>query len=187
MKKILLISFVLISVMGLSTRSNAQVRIGVNINIGAQPDWGPAGYDGAEYYYLPDIECYYNVPQRQFVYLANGRWTFSASLPSCYAGYDLYSGYKVVVNRPYAYNYFNTDRVQYAHYKNYYGRQECRGNHYYERSYDRRDHDYDRHDRDYDRHDRDYDRHDRDYDHDNGWHGNGRKNGYWKHRGRHDD
>jgi hypothetical protein len=44
----------------------AQVR--VNINIGSQPVWGPVGYDHVDYYYLPDIETYYYVPTRQFVY-----------------------------------------------------------------------------------------------------------------------
>jgi hypothetical protein len=48
------------------TPASAQVR--VNINIGSQPVWGPVGYDHVDYYYLPDIETYYYVPTRQFVY-----------------------------------------------------------------------------------------------------------------------
>jgi len=95
----------------------AQVRLNVNFNIGSQPVWGPVGYDYAEYYYLPDIETYYYVPTRQFIYLSGDRWVFSYSLPSRYRGYDLYSGYKVVVNRPRAYKYFNDDRVRYRSYR----------------------------------------------------------------------
>ena len=95
----------------------AQVRLNVNFNIGSQPVWGPVGYDYAEYYYLPDIETYYYVPTRQFVYLSGDRWVYSYSLPPRYRGYDLYSGYKVVVNRPRAYKYFNDDRVRYRSYR----------------------------------------------------------------------
>jgi hypothetical protein len=95
----------------------AQVRLNVNFNIGSQPVWGPVGYDYAEYYYLPDIETYYYVPTRQFIYLSGDRWVYSYSLPPRYRGYDLYSGYKVVVNRPRAYKYFNDDRARYRSYR----------------------------------------------------------------------
>ena len=97
--------------------ADAQVRLHVNVNIGSQPVWGPVGYDYAEYYYLPDVECYYYVPTRQFVYLSNGRWIFSYSLPVRYRNYDLYSGYKVVVNEPRAYLHFNSDRIKYERYR----------------------------------------------------------------------
>jgi hypothetical protein len=95
----------------------AQIRFNVNFNIGSQPVWGPVGYDYVEYYYLPDIESYYYVPTRQFVYMSGNRWIFSASLPPRYRSYDLYSGYKVVVNRPRAYTYFNEDRTRYGGYR----------------------------------------------------------------------
>ena len=94
--------------------SHAQVRVGLNINIGDQPSWRPSGYNYAEYYYMPDIETYYYVPQRQFIYLSNGRWVFSALLPAQYRNYDLYNGYKVVINRPNAYRYFEEDRYRYG-------------------------------------------------------------------------
>lgn len=113
MKKIVVVLFVVFSL--ISFRSSAQVSI--NVNIGSQPLWGPVGYDYVDYYYLPEIESYYYVPRKQFVYLSDGRWVFSASLPSRYRGYDLYSGYKVVVNGRNAYLNFNTDRVRYARYR----------------------------------------------------------------------
>ncbi|TCK85519.1 hypothetical protein [Albibacterium bauzanense] len=113
MKKIIVTFFVVFSLVSL--RSSAQVSI--NVNIGSQPLWGPVGYDYVDYYYLPEIESYYYVPERQFVYLSNGRWIFSASLPSRYRGYDLYRGYKVVVNGRNAYLNINNDRIRYAKYK----------------------------------------------------------------------
>ena len=100
---------------------NAQARVGININIHSQPDWGPRGYDYAEYYYLPDIECYYHVPRHQFVYIDGGNWVFSANLPRAYRHYDLYRGYKVVINEPRAYRYYNTHKVKYRGYNGYKG------------------------------------------------------------------
>ena len=114
MKKLLLAAGLLVGGFAVTEKAEAQVRVGVNINIGQQPPWRPAGYDYVEYYYLPDIETYYYVPRQQFVYLSNGRWVFSASLPSRYRGYDLYGGYKVVINRPDAYRYYQQDRVRYV-------------------------------------------------------------------------
>ena len=95
--------------------TQAQVR--VNINIGSQPVWGPVGYDYAEYYYLPDIDAYYYVPRHQFIYLSGGQWVFSAALPPRYRGYDLYSGYKVVLNEPRPYLHGNIYRERYAPYR----------------------------------------------------------------------
>jgi len=150
----------------------ASAQVSINVNIGSQPLWGPVGYDYVDNYYLPDIECYYNVPRRQFIYIDGGRWIFSASLPSRYRGYDLYSGYKVVVNSRDPYRYFDRDRVTYARYRKMRGQQVIRysndsryyviqGHHGYGKKH---------HSRDYDRHDR-YDRNDR-------W-DNDREHGKW--------
>ena len=106
-----------------ATQSKAQVS--VNINIGSQPLWGPVGYDRVDYYYFPDIEAYYSVPRGQFIYLNNGRWIFSACLPPRYAHYDLYRGYKVVINSPTPYLYFKNHKVQYAKYRGWNGKQKA--------------------------------------------------------------
>ncbi|MES2575842.1 MAG: hypothetical protein V4572_12935 [Bacteroidota bacterium] len=98
---------------------NAQVS--VNVNIGTRPSWGPVEAT-ADYYYIPDVQCYYDVRATQFIYLNNGVWIRSGNLPSQHRHYDLNRGYKVVLNdyhgsRPYA-NYRH-DRVKY--YKGYNG------------------------------------------------------------------
>jgi len=98
-------------------------QISVNVNLGAQPEWGPAGYNRADYYYLPDIETYYYVPKRQFIYRENDRWLFTSALPSRYRGYDLNNGYKVVMNTSRPYQYFSSHKVKYAKYKGYKGKQ----------------------------------------------------------------
>jgi hypothetical protein len=114
---------ILLVVTGSVISRPATAQVNVNINIGSQPAWGPVGYDYVEYYYLPDIEAYYYVPRRQFVYLSNGRWVFVTSLPSRYRSYNLYSGYKVVINQPRPYLNFKTHKVTYAKYKGNNGRQ----------------------------------------------------------------
>jgi hypothetical protein len=120
MKKFFL---VLLVATGALISKPATAQVSVSINIGSQPTWGPVGYDYVEYYYLPDIETYYYVPRHQFVYISNGKWIFATSLPTRYRSYNLYSGYKVVINGPRPYLNFTTHRVTYAKYKGNNGRQ----------------------------------------------------------------
>ena len=61
MKK-MIIGLAIVITSGMAVPASAQVRVNLNINIGSQPAWGPAGYDYVEYYYLPDIDVYYYVP-----------------------------------------------------------------------------------------------------------------------------
>jgi len=94
-----------------------QAQISVNVNLGAPPQWGPAGYNDVQYYYLPDVEAYYDVPSSKFIYYSGGTWVRRASHPSRYRTYDLYNGYKVVItdyrgNSPYA--HFKEHKVKYA-------------------------------------------------------------------------
>lgn len=101
----------------LSNTADAQFSIRLNFNVDRQPIWGPAGYDHVEYYYLPDLEVYYNVPQQRYYYNERGRWISRSTLPSRYRGFDLYNSYKVVLNEPAPYRNHNKYRDQYASYK----------------------------------------------------------------------
>jgi len=116
MKKFTILSILILS-MAFLQETNAQVKLNVNLNVGNQPAWGPVGYDHVDYYYLPDIDAYYNVPQRQFIYLDGRDWAFSNSLPPRYSGYNLYNGYKVVVNEPRPYLRGDVYRGKYGKYK----------------------------------------------------------------------
>lgn len=118
MKKLLILSGMLIA-FGLVNETKAQVKVGVNINIGRQPEWGPVGYEHVDYYYLPDIECYYYVPRHQFIYFDDGRWIYATKLPSRYRPFDIDRGYKVVINEPKPYLHFDAHRVKYATYRNH--------------------------------------------------------------------
>ena len=115
MKKIIIAAAILVS--GLAFNNSAEAQISLNVNIGSQPDWGPVGYDRADYYYMPDIDTYYSVPTREYVYLNDNRWIRSRSLPSRYSNYDVYNNYKVVINEPNPWERNNVYRTRYANYK----------------------------------------------------------------------
>ncbi|RZK48602.1 MAG: hypothetical protein EOO99_09795 [Pedobacter sp.] len=121
MKKIMLMVLIASAII-LPATSNAQINI--QINLGNQPAWGPAGYQTVQYYYLPDIDSYYDVNRSQFIYLNGPNWVFTKQLPARYRGYNLYNGYKVVINEPRPYLYHQTHRVKYVKYKNYKGKQQ---------------------------------------------------------------
>ncbi|MEO6150509.1 MAG: hypothetical protein ABIN95_01915 [Mucilaginibacter sp.] len=95
MKKLILTAAIALSIISVQ---KASAQISVNLNIGAQPVWGPVGYDHVDNYYLPDIDAYYNVPSRQYVVYENNVWVHRATLPSRYSYYNPYKSYKVVVN-----------------------------------------------------------------------------------------
>ncbi len=121
MKKLLLTTLLFSAIVSFQN-ANAQVRLNVNVNIGARPSWGIPGNYAGDYYYLPEIDTYYDIPRREFVYLQGNHWVFSASLPLGYRDYDLYRGYKVVVNEPRPYLRGNFYRTRYSQYYNTYRR-----------------------------------------------------------------
>lgn len=175
MKKILFTTLLFSAIVSFQ-QSKAQVRFNVNVNIGNRPNWGVPGNYAGDYYYLPEIDAYYDIPRRSFVYLQGNNWVFSTSLPFMYRDYDLYHGYKVVVNEPRPYLHAGFYRNRYSQYYNTFRRpsviEQYPGNRYGrdDRDYRDRDDHYQRFDRD----DRD-DREDRGRgnDHDHGRRGRG--------------
>lgn len=155
--------------------STIQAQISVNINIGSQPDWGPVGYSDVNFYYLPDVEAYYDIGAAQFIYINNGGWIRSRYLPGRYRNYDLYHGYKVVLNDYHGstpYRNFNSHKVIY--YKGYHGKpQKNIGRRYDNQNYN------DNFDRDENnRYQRSREDDDRNEEHE---HGNGHGHGHGKH------
>jgi hypothetical protein len=128
MKKICLITLLLFTCLA-SERATAQLRVGLNVNLGIQPQWGPEGYNHASYYYIPDIDVFYNVSTEQYIYEEDGRWIFARSLPNRYDNYDLYNGYKVVVNSRTPYRRANIYREKYARYKDNHNQHIIRDSH----------------------------------------------------------
>ena len=113
--------FVVIAILfflGFTGYSDAQISLNIHFNLNSQPDWGPAGYDYVEYYYLPDIDVYYSVPLHRFYYFEEGRWVCSIYLPERYRHYDLYNSYKVVINRHDPWRHDRMYREKYFTYRN---------------------------------------------------------------------
>ena len=113
----------LIGILFLTISFSAQAQVSVNVNLGTPPAWGPVGYNSVDYYYLPDVQTYYDVRATQFIFFNNGKWNRSNRLPTQYRNYNLYNGYKVVLtdyngNRPYT--YFNIHKTKY--FKGYKGK-----------------------------------------------------------------
>ena len=102
--------------------ASTQAQLSVRVHIGTPPAWGPAGYSSVRYYYLPDVEAYYDVQNSMFIYMSGNTWVHRTYLPARYKNYDLYGGYKVVMNyhgnAPYS--NFRVDRTKYA--RGYHGK-----------------------------------------------------------------
>ena len=93
-----------------------QAQVSVNVTLPTPPPWGPVGYTEARYYYLPDVEAYYDVPSSMFIYYNRGAWIHRAYLPGRYKNYDLYNGYKVVMSDYHGdapYNNFKEHKMKY--------------------------------------------------------------------------
>ena len=105
------IKFIILGI-GLIFASEAQAQISVNV----APQWGPANYSAASYYYLPDVEAYYDIQKASFVYPSGDKWYSSPQLPQRYSDYDLYNGYKVAMtdnNGKAPYALFKYHKVRY--------------------------------------------------------------------------
>lgn len=109
----------------MSNITNAQVS--VNVNLGVAPSWGPVGYSSVDYYYLPEVESYYDIRASQFIFFSNGVWIRSGNLPRMYRNYNLYNGYKVPMNnyrgsRPYMSKIYNKHKFYKGYNKGKYQR-----------------------------------------------------------------
>jgi len=94
-----------------------QAQVSVNVHIGVPPPWGPVGFNEARYYYLPDVEAYYDVPSSMFIYNSGGAWVHRSHLPGKFRNYDLYGGYKVVMTDYHGdtpYKNFKENRTRYG-------------------------------------------------------------------------
>ena len=88
-----------------------------SVNIADQPVWGPTGYDRADFYYIPDIDCYYSVSEHEYIYRDGSDWKHGASLPASYGNYDPYHSYKAVVNEDKPYQNNASHQAKYSSFK----------------------------------------------------------------------
>lgn len=122
MKKIALIFAIALGGILYNT-ADAQIRFHVGIRFGARPVYvpsrvvvaqpspvaytEPADYDGDDdFYYLPDADAYYSIPERCYYYNDGGAWVSSAYLPDAYRNFDWRNArrFEVRAPRPYLHN-----------------------------------------------------------------------------------
>jgi hypothetical protein len=90
------------------------------------PQWGPSYYSGTRYYYLPDIETYYDIYNREFIYLNRAQWIYSSYLPSFYPDFNLNNSFVVLVNsniyQPWMHHQYYVSHFPRYYYRDYYDR-----------------------------------------------------------------
>ena len=91
------------------------------------PEWAP-DYDsnsGVRYYYIPDMEAYYDVWTGQYVYMYGGGWVHTTYLPPAYSNYDMHSSFVVVLNaqtqQPWTQHEVYARQYPHNYYRNAYG------------------------------------------------------------------
>lgn len=82
----------LVIALSFATAANAQILTRKVVTVQA-PTWAQSKSVAANYYYLPEIDLYYDVPAQQFIYLNNSNiWVKSKRLPASHRAYDLKNG-----------------------------------------------------------------------------------------------
>ena len=108
----------LVGALALLAAPSAQAQGRVSINIGA-PAWGPQVPYGTQYYYIPEIDGYYDLYAQQYIVFQDGYWV---PLPELY-GYDPYQFHPVAVgyrgNQPWLQSSYYHQRYVYQPYCNY--------------------------------------------------------------------
>lgn len=99
------LSYYIIAVLLFLTAStNAQI-VKVDNHYGP-PTWAPTAPTTVKYYYLPDIETYYDASAKTYISRRDGNWVRTSTLPTRYSAYDLSKGKTVYLtdyrgNTPY--------------------------------------------------------------------------------------
>jgi hypothetical protein len=122
-KKLLMITCVLVSILSSNARAQAPN------NIMTQPLWGPVGFDYVDYYYIPDLDAYYNVPGAQYIYREKKRWIIVKDMPVRYKDFNFYSAHKIVMNEPKPYMNYKANKLKYAQYAGQRGQAAIRESH----------------------------------------------------------
>ncbi len=70
----------------------AQAQVNVNVKVG-RPAWGPPIPAGTQFYYIPEIDGYYDLYAQQYIVYQDGQWVTAPALD----GYDPYQFHPVVL------------------------------------------------------------------------------------------
>ncbi|MEL1241842.1 hypothetical protein [Flavobacterium flavipallidum] len=110
--------------------ATSQAQVSINVNIGApavvvRPAWVPQNHVNVDFYYIPEIESYYDVSAGLYVYLNNGNWCRTRYVPARYRNYDLNHARRIELrgyhgSRPYTYYNCHNERYSNNRYNNRY-------------------------------------------------------------------
>ena len=50
-----------------------------------------------KFYFFPNLDAYFNVETKQYLYKINGAWILNSVMPTVYRGYSIYNNYKVEI------------------------------------------------------------------------------------------
>jgi len=88
------------------------------------PGWAPPYYNGARYYYIPDIESYYDLSSGEFAVLNDGQWRFTSNISLIYPEFDLNNCFAVVLNvdvyQPWSHHQYYVSHYPRYYYRDYY-------------------------------------------------------------------
>ncbi|WPU96769.1 hypothetical protein SNE25_14690 [Mucilaginibacter sabulilitoris] len=117
MKKLIILSAIAMGAVFYTNNASAQISIHLGVNIPVHRVYVPAPrpvvveeapvYDdadyGDDYYYLPEVEAYYSVPNHCYYYNNGSAWISAAYLPGAYRDYNWRTAvrYEVRASRPY--------------------------------------------------------------------------------------
>ena len=93
----------------------------VSVTVKGAPAWSKPTKE--RYYYLPDIETYYDRHSGEYIFLNDGYWTRGKKLPTAYRSYDLKRARSVVIRNYHGgapYVHYSTHRVKYVRSPKYY-------------------------------------------------------------------
>lgn len=82
-----ILSYYILTLLFITTSSIGQITK-VDRKYGP-PNWAPTAPATVQYYYIPDIEVYYDVPAKSYIHYDNGKWVRTTVLPARFKGYDL--------------------------------------------------------------------------------------------------
>ena len=88
------------------------------------PEWAPEYYPGTRYYYFPDIECYYDLATREYIFLNRGQWFFTPTLLGFYNDFDPMYGFVIIINtriyQPWMHHQYYISHYPRYYYRDYY-------------------------------------------------------------------
>lgn len=113
MKKLIFLSALIAGSLSINV-AKAQIGIHLNVNLGQRPVYVEPAPVVDDYYYLPDAEAYYSVPEHVYYYQNEGRWISSPRLAGRYRDYDYSRMRHYVVNEPRPYLRNDYYRARYS-------------------------------------------------------------------------